>query len=65
MNFPKIPQTLSVAITAGVGAAVGYVTPLLSSGVPDGAQLKSALIGAGLAFLSAVVHLYQPAPVKS
>lgn len=65
MTLPKLPQAVSVALTTGVGAAVGYVTPLLSNGVPQGAQLKSLLVGAGLAFLSAVVHLYQPKPVAS
>jgi hypothetical protein len=65
MTFPKLPQAVSVALATGIGAAVGYVTPLLSNGVPDGAQLKSLLVAASLVFVSAVVHLYQPKPAPS
>jgi hypothetical protein len=64
MTFPKPPQAASVAITTFLGAAIGSVVPLLNAGpIESGAQARAALVGAIMAGLSAVVHLYQPVPV--
>jgi hypothetical protein len=57
---------LSVALTTFAGGAAGYLTSTLGTGLPSGlASWEAVAIGAAMAGLAAVVHLYQPAPVKS
>jgi hypothetical protein len=57
---------LSVIVTTFAGGAGGYLTGHLGTGLPSGAaQWEAVAIGAAMAGLAAVVHLYQTPPVKS
>lgn len=64
MNWPSLPQGVSIIITTGIGAAIGYLQGQITAGqLPSSrSQWESLGLGAALAFAASVVHLYQEKP---
>lgn len=59
-------QYLSLGVTTALGAAAGYATSHLGEAIPSTAtQWKALGIGAGIAAVSALAHLWQQAPGKA